>query len=125
VAAEEILGELVAREPDPELRHLKDLYRAEYAAALRAAVAELPERERVLLRLHHVDGLRLARIGQLYGVSESTASRWLASAAEQVATRATKRLRDGLGVSPSQVESIARMVQSGLDLSIHRLLRDP
>jgi RNA polymerase sigma-70 factor len=124
VSTEDLLGELVAREPDPELRQMKELYRAEYASALRAAIASLGERERVLLRLHHVDGLRLAKIGALYGVTESTASRWLAAAAEKVASEATRRLREQLGVSPSSLASIARMVESGLDLSIHRLLRD-
>jgi len=123
-STEEVLGELVASEPDPELRHLKTLYRAEFGAALRAALSALPERQRVLLRLHYVDGLRLARIATLYQVHESTASRWLSSAVDAVATEARRRLIERLALSPSSLDSVARLVQSNLELSIRRLLGD-
>jgi RNA polymerase sigma-70 factor (ECF subfamily) len=124
LSMEEMLGELVSREPDPELRHLKDLYRAQFGEALRAALAALPERQRALLRLHYVDGLTLAQIGALYRVHESTASRWLSAAASAVADHARARLRERLAVSPSSLDSVARMVQSQLDLSIRTLLGD-
>lgn len=121
-ASDDLLGELVAREPDPELRHLKELYRAEFREALSAALAALPERARAVLRLHHVDGLRLAEIGRLYQVHESTVSRWVTQAAEAVAGDARARLVARLALSPSNVDSIARLVRSQLDLSIARLL---
>lgn len=119
----ELLAELADREPDPALRHMKDLYRAELGAALREAIAARPERQRVLLRLHHVDGLRLARIGALYGVHEATASRWLKQATEDVASDAQRRLRERLALSPSALGSVAGMVLSSLDLSLSRILR--
>ncbi|MBN1206299.1 MAG: sigma-70 family RNA polymerase sigma factor [Myxococcaceae bacterium] len=121
-AAEDLLGELAASEPDPELRHLKTLYRAEFGAALREALAALSERQRVLLRLHYVDGLRLARIARLYQVHESTVSRWVSSAVDTVSLSARRRLIERLALSPSSFDSVARMVQSHLDLSIRRLL---
>jgi RNA polymerase sigma-70 factor (ECF subfamily) len=123
-STEEVLGELVASEPDPELRHLKTLYRAEFGAALRTALSALPERERALLRLHYVDGLTLARIATLYQVHQSTVSRWLSSALEGVATAARRHLIQRLSLSPSSLESVARMVQSNLELSIRRILGD-
>jgi RNA polymerase sigma-70 factor (ECF subfamily) len=119
---DDVLGELVTREPDPELRLLKQQYRAEFREALTAALAALPERARAVLRLHHVDGLRLAEIGRLYQVHESTASRWVAQAAETVADDARARLVARLSLSPSNVDSVARLVRSQLDLSIARLL---
>lgn len=119
---DDVLGELVAREPDPELRHLGALYRAEFREALSAALAALPERARAVLRLHHVDGMRLAEIGRLYQVHESTASRWAAQAAAAVADDARARLIARLALSPSEVDSIGRLVRSQLDLSIARLL---
>jgi RNA polymerase sigma-70 factor, ECF subfamily len=121
-AAEDVLAELVAGEPDPELRHLKTLYRAEFREALEVALSALPERQRAILRLSFVDGLRLAQIARLYQVHESTASRWVSQAADAVATDARRRLVARLSLSPSSVDSVARMIQSNLDLSIARIL---
>ncbi|HEX2571822.1 MAG TPA: sigma-70 family RNA polymerase sigma factor [Polyangia bacterium] len=125
MATEDVLAELAIVEPDPELRHLKTLYRAEFREALEAALAALPERQRALLRLSYVDGLRLAQIARLYQVHESTASRWLSQAAEAVASDARRRLVARLSLSPGSVDSVARAVLSSLDLSIARLLGRP
>lgn len=125
VSTEDVLEELVAAEPDPELRHLKQLYRAELATALREALAALADRPRALLRLHFVDGLPLARIGRLYQVHESTASRWVRQAADAVADDARRRLHARLGLSEASVDSVVRMVRSNLELSVRRLLGEP
>jgi RNA polymerase sigma-70 factor len=117
-----LLAELASAEPDPELRQLKTLYRAELRDALEAALRGLPERQRAILRLCYVDGLRLAQLARLYGVHESTASRWLGRAAEEVAADTRRRLVARLSLSPASVDSVARMVLSGLDLSIARIL---
>jgi RNA polymerase sigma-70 factor, ECF subfamily len=122
-SAEELLGELVATEPDPELRHLKNLHRADFGQALREALSALPERQRAVLRLHYVDGLRLGKIADLYAVHESTVSRWVAAAAGSVASEARRRLQARLMVGPADLDSLARMVGSQLDLSISRILR--
>lgn len=122
VSTADLLGDLAVGEPDPELRHLKTLYRAEFGAALQAALAALPERQRVILRLHYVEGLRLARIAGLYQVHESTVSRWVSSAVETVASDSRRRLIERLSLSPSSLDSVARMVRSQLDLSIRRVL---
>ena len=70
-----------------------------------------------------MDGLRLAEIGRLYGVHESTVSRWVTRAAEEVADQTRRRLTDRLSLSGSSVDSLARLVRSQLDLSIARILR--
>jgi len=122
VPVDEQMGELVAREPDPELRHMKGLYRAEHTQALKEALAGLSGRSRALLRLHFVDGVRLARIGALYGVHESTVSRWVSAAVKEVGDETRRRLRERLGLSAGSAESVARMVGSQLELSLSRLL---
>jgi RNA polymerase sigma-70 factor (ECF subfamily) len=122
-ADDDLLADVVDREPDPELRHLKTLYRAELREALTAALAQLADRPRALLRLRFVDGLELAHIGRLYRVHESTASRWVSQAVADVAADARRRLVERLAVAPSAADSVARMVASQLDLSIGRLLR--
>lgn len=120
--AGDVLADVVDRDPDPEARHLKTLYRAEYRAALEAALAALSDRDRAVLRLRFVDGLELAQLGALYGVHESTASRWVAHAVRAVGEDARQRLVAKLAVGPGTVDSVARMVASQLDLSIARLL---
>jgi RNA polymerase sigma-70 factor (ECF subfamily) len=121
-AGADLLADVVDREPDPELRHLKTLYRAELREALAAALAALADRPRALLRLRFVDGLELAHIGRLYRVHESTASRWVSQAVADVAAAARRRLVERLAIAPSAADSVARMVASQLDLSIARLL---
>ena len=111
------------REPDPALRHLRTLYRTEFREALAAALAALPDRDRAVLRLRFVEGLELAQIGRMYRVHESTASRWLSAAREAVASATRDGLMARLAVTTATADSVARMVASGLDLSVARLLR--
>ncbi len=119
---DDVLAELVDREPDPELRHLKTLYRAEFREALVAALGSLADRARAILRLRFVDGLELAQIGRLYRVHESTASRWISSALADIQQATHARLIAKLAITDDTAASVARMVQSQLDLSIARLL---
>lgn len=123
VADEDVLADVVDREPDPELRHLKTLYRAEFRDALVAALAGIADRARAVLRLRFVEGLELAQIGRLYAVHESTASRWVSSALDAIAAATRENLIARLAVSSDTADSVVRMVQSQLDLSIGRLLR--
>ncbi|MFN0247379.1 MAG: sigma factor-like helix-turn-helix DNA-binding protein [Kofleriaceae bacterium] len=120
-ASLELFAEL-GTEEDPELRHLKTMYRAEFREALEAALFALPERQRALLRLSYVDGLRHVQLARLYGVHETTVARWVAAAANQVGEDARKRLMTRLSLSPASLDSVARMVLSNLDLSIARVL---
>lgn len=122
-AGEDVLADLVDREPDPELRHLKTLYRAEFRDALVAALGALEDRARAVLRLRFVEGLELAQIGRLYRVHESTASRWVSGALDEIAATTRENLIARLAISNETADSVVRMVHSQLDLSIGRLLR--
>jgi RNA polymerase sigma-70 factor, ECF subfamily len=123
-ASADLLGELVEGEADPELRHLKTLYRAEFREALATALAALPERDRAVLRLSYVDGLTMTKLGRLYDVHETTVARWVTKAAAAVADDTRRRLMAKLSLGGSSLDSIARMVLSNLDLSISRVLRN-
>lgn len=72
--------------PHPDERPDAAIGRAQQAALLQAALARLPERERLLLAAHYGDGKTLLDAGAEQGLSKSWASRLHA--------RAIDRLRD-------------------------------
>ncbi len=119
---DEELAMVPAIADDPELAHMKDRYRTELAAAITEAIALLVPRDRLLLKYHYLDGFSIDRIGTMYNVHRATAARWIGAAREALSAQAHRVLVARLGVTASQLRSIARMVESQLDLSIRRLL---
>ena len=107
----------------PEIAFLKDRYRSDFEQALRESLARLPERQRTLLRLHIVNGVSVEKIGQMFAVSQPTASRWLAVARETLLGDLKATLGSRLGASSQELASLAGMVASRLDLSLSMLLR--
>ena len=108
---------------EPELRYLKDRYGAAFEEATTAAFGTLDDEQCNLLRLQLVDGLRTAQIATLFHVDRSTIKRRLAACREQLLTESRRRLCEKLGLSPTEFESLAGVVQSQLNLSVERLLR--
>jgi RNA polymerase sigma-70 factor, ECF subfamily len=108
----------------PETAYIKERYRGEFETALGDALARLSERERLLLRLTLVKGVSLERVGTMFSVSHSTASRWLAATRERLLDDVKATLGAKLGTSSSELASLAGMVASRLDLSLSALLRE-
>jgi len=107
---------------DPELALVKRRLGPAFQAALREAIDGLPPRDRVILRMHLVDGLSIDRIAQPYGVHRATAARWLADVREAILVRVHERLATALGdVESDQLKSLGRLVASQLHLSLARL----
>lgn len=98
-------------------------YRGRLERACEAALLDLPQRERTLLRLQLVDGATIDQIGRIYGVHRATAARWLAHARELINTHTRHRLADALGVDSAAAAAIAEQVRSRLDVSVARLLQ--
>jgi RNA polymerase sigma-70 factor, ECF subfamily len=107
----------------PEVAFLKERYKGAFEQAMTTALAMLGERDRVILKLHLVSGVAVAQIGQMYGVSQSTASRWLADARDTISTEVTQYLREHAGLKVSELNSLAALVASQLNLSMSRLLK--
>jgi len=89
---------------------------------MRAALAALPEQPRALLRYSVVDGWTVDRIGALYGIHRATAARRVAAAREELGALIRAELAARLAISVDEVDSIVRLVQSRVDVSLERLL---
>ena len=108
---------------DPELAHLKSLYRDQFAAAFHDALAELTPKQRNLLRHNVLRGLSIDEIGALYGCHRATAARWLASARRDIYRHTRSSLSKRLRVDRDELASIWRLIQSQLDISVYRYLQ--
>ena len=107
---------------NPELALLRSRYRESFRAAFAEAVGALTPRERTIMRLTSLDGLTCAQVGQMYGKDASTVSRWLAASRAVLLEKTRLTLSTSLSLSPSALDSLMRVADSELDLSISRLL---
>jgi RNA polymerase sigma-70 factor (ECF subfamily) len=108
---------------NPELDYAKVIYRQEFKRAFEGALRALPDRERTLLRQHHVDGLTIDELGSLYRVHRSTAARLLVSARLLVLEATRTRMMSQLDVQPQDLDSIMRMIRSQIEISLDGLQR--
>jgi RNA polymerase sigma-70 factor (ECF subfamily) len=122
---EEALFALIAPGADPELSILRDRFHGAVEVAMRTALGKLSERSRALLRYQVVDGWNVDRVGALYGVHRATAARWIAAAREELGTLIRVEVAEQLAIHVDEVESIVRLVQSRLDVSLERLIDAP
>jgi RNA polymerase sigma-70 factor (ECF subfamily) len=120
--SDEAMLDLLSPINDPELDYLRERYRSDVDAAMRAALVGLGEEARAYLRYSLIDGWSVDRIGALYGVHRATAARRVAAAREELAVAIRKELATRLQISVDEVDSIVRLVQSRIDLSLQRLL---
>ncbi|MEO8704768.1 MAG: helix-turn-helix domain-containing protein [Kofleriaceae bacterium] len=107
---------------DPALSMMRERYRGDVDQAMRAALVSLDDRARALLRYSMIDGWSIDRIGKLYGVHRATAARWITEARDQLGERIREVLAERLEISVDDVNSIIRLVQSRVDMSLERLL---
>ena len=107
---------------DPELDYLKLRYASEFKVSLEDALSELSARQVTLLKLSYLEQLSPSAIGVMYGVSSRTVQRWLAELKDDVLRRVRKGLKARLALSPSELDSLLRLMQSQLQVSLHRVL---
>jgi RNA polymerase sigma-70 factor (ECF subfamily) len=107
---------------DPEISILRRRYRDDVDGAMRAALQGLDERERALLRYACVDNMNVDEVGKLYNVHRATAARWIAAARDALGKRIRDELAARLRIDVGEVDSIVRLVQSRIDVSLDRVL---
>jgi RNA polymerase sigma-70 factor (ECF subfamily) len=107
---------------DPELGHIRTMYRKEFSDAFKEALGALSARERNILRMYLLDGLNIAEIGAIYRVHRATVARWIAKYREMLLVETRNRLVQKLRISESQFQSLMVVVRSHLELSLERFL---
>lgn len=117
VLAEQVL----AGAQDPEARYLRESFQRDLQWAFQEALAALTSEQRNLLRLAYVDGVGVEKLGALFQVAPSTISRRLTSLREGLAEETRRLLKDRLRLSSVELESIAGLLRSQLELSLSRL----
>ncbi|HEY2511958.1 MAG TPA: sigma-70 family RNA polymerase sigma factor [Polyangiaceae bacterium] len=109
---------------EPEIALLRQRHAADFRDSIRAALVRLEPRDRALLRMNLAVGLSIDRVAEVYKISRATAARWLAAARQALQKETYKELTTRLGVSPSELESVAAAIRSEIDLSVGALLAE-
>ena len=123
-AAEDRIVEAIGA-ADPEMLRLKSAYRARFKEAFAAAFGQLSDRERNIYRMQYLDGLNLERMAAIYNVSRATVARWRTAARTSMMELTRARLAKDLNLSSTRdMESIMRFIDSELEVSLTRLLRE-
>jgi len=121
-SADPEVDQLLSAREHPEAAYLRGRYRAEFEAGVRAALAALPDRDRLLLRLTVVSGLSHEQVAAIYGVNQSTVSRWIARARSAVLEATEREVCARIGLPASEFRSLAGLFLSDLDVSLSRVL---
>lgn len=116
----ESLLEAPAEVSDPDL--VRKFGRESVKRAIEEAVKSLSAKERTLLRLNVLEGLNIATLGQMYAVHRATVARWIAGAREQLLKETREHLRRTLKIEGAELESLLRLADSKLELSLSVLL---
>lgn len=120
-AADETLMDRAAGE-DLELEFLKGHYRREFRAAFGEAMQALTPRDRNVLRQHLIHRLSIDEIGAIYDVHRATGARWVQRARGALLAGTRGRMRDRLRIEEDELDSIMRLIDSRLEVSVARVL---
>jgi RNA polymerase sigma-70 factor, ECF subfamily len=107
---------------DPELGLARAEVKQAFEAALHQALGALAPRDRMLLRLSLTSGLSCQKIGKIYGVNASTASRWISRALDQVLRHLQRHLKESHGLQPDELLSLLNVARSQIELSLSGVL---
>ena len=111
-----------ASHDDLELTLLRARYASVFKRALEQALDSLERRERLVLRMHTVDGLSAEKIGAIFHAHRATASQWISQARATLHERVVHHVRQEAGLNSSELDSIGRVLQRHTDFSLPRLL---
>lgn len=109
---------------DPVMESMKRRYGPVFKRVMQQIIAGLPAESRTLLRMYYVDGVPTTQLGVLFGLNQSSMSRKLIGIRGEMFQAAKRQLKGELRLSDTAFEEISALVQSQLDLSLSRILKD-
>jgi RNA polymerase sigma-70 factor (ECF subfamily) len=121
-AERDFFDAIVAGDDGAEIAYLKRSLGAELKAIVLAALEELSNRERSLLRYAYCDGKNVDAIAAVFRVHRATAARWVCSARDRLVQRVHARLNERFGASKSEISSIVRLGMSVIDTTFAKYL---
>jgi RNA polymerase sigma-70 factor, ECF subfamily len=107
---------------EPERGYLRDRYREAFKAAIEDSFAVLSSEQRNLLRMHFMDGMTLHQLATLFQVHRATVARWIAQTRRRVLDGTRMHLQQQLALDTGELDSMMRLLDSQLELSIRHLL---
>ncbi len=107
---------------DPELDALQSGDRIRFQEAFKAAIATLTPHERILLRLHVVEGQSHDQIASIYRVHQTTVSRQIDRARRALQDGVHAYYREHFKMSAAELKTLPEHIGSQIHLSLARLL---
>jgi RNA polymerase sigma-70 factor (ECF subfamily) len=123
VQDEDLLLGAASAEANPEIEHLKRVYRREFSTAFEDAVRALSPEERNVLRSTYTESMTIDQIAAAFGIHRATAARRVNAAKESLLRETRRRLSERLSLSSRELDSVFRLIESRLHISVGRLLR--
>ncbi len=117
-----VLDDLPQPAEVPELQALKSRFHGVLGASLRAAAGKLDPRARALITMHYLESVSLPEIARAYQVHRATAARWIADARQAFLEATRDELSNRSKLSRLEVDSVVRVLQSQVDLSLRQVL---
>lgn len=116
---------LTAGSVNPEHEFSEKLAGAEMQKALARSIGELPDEDRLLVKLYYFDGLRLREAGAVLGVHEATASRRLTRIHSELRNQVETILIKDRGWTKAETERSFSEIALHLEGDLETLLAKP
>jgi RNA polymerase sigma-70 factor (ECF subfamily) len=107
---------------DPEIEHLKQVYRKEVAAAFEETVRALSPEDRNVLRSYYAREMTIDEIATAFGIHRATAARRVNTARDRLLAETRRRLTEKLALKSRELDSVFRLIESRLHISVGRML---
>jgi RNA polymerase sigma-70 factor (ECF subfamily) len=108
--------------PTPEEEAIRARYGKAFEDAFSDAFRGLPAEDRLTLRLHFSEGLNLDGLATTFGFSRATAGRRLLLARARLKDETLRLFGERFDASGTEVESVLRVLRSGLEVSFEALV---